>query len=524
MERKREKKGKQVADMLCAVEIELKDLPFTAKSGKENVNVAKLTVCGMEAEKQIDSIDTIVNSASPDLMGGEVKTVDWTLHELIDQKLKENNVESTFNQMICSELAAGNESVLSKDEACISRIRCPRGKAVLTGGYWLCRYVIHAVGTKLVPVKEPADTDEEGGCPGRANRRFHNKKPEKNCTSSGIQLLESCYYEIVRLIRQHPDIRNVAVPIIGSGNYGVNFKIAAKIAVSAIGNALMEWKCNDEESFESSQIEKIVFFVIPGNTISAGKNGCGAQAREEKKQIDVLKEIFEEYKGIYDKKHQVVFQNSFIAQRQYYNEILRNDKNRGYFAIAELFRRALVRSRMFFGFVSNKVKDSFGGCDWQSRRTAVEGITVFKLLFPVLGFLLARYGPCVSHTPVLHGISCTIFYSMADTITYLLSLIMMADIQKPSANVIRSLLLLFFNYIEVSCGMAYFYYVYCADITFEEALAFGVLGEGTDAAVISAVPDMIIGYANAGLKFFFLTVVFGYLVQHMRQRKFRGEA
>ena len=71
MERKREKKGKQVADMLCAVEIELKDLPFTAKSGKENVNVAKLTVCGMEAEKQIDSIDTIVNSASPDLMGGK---------------------------------------------------------------------------------------------------------------------------------------------------------------------------------------------------------------------------------------------------------------------------------------------------------------------------------------------------------------------------------------------------------------------------------------------------------------------
>ena len=69
--------------------------------------------------------------------------------------------------------------------------------------------------------------------------------------------------------------------------------------------------------------------------------------------------------------------------------------------------------------------------------------------------------------------------------------------------------------------MAYFYYVYCVDITFEEALAFGVLGEGTDAAVISAVPDMIIGYTNTGLKFFFLTVVFGYLVQHMRQRKFR---
>ena len=117
---------------------------------------------------------------------------------------------------------------------------------------------------------------------------------------------------------------------------------------------------------------------------------------------------------------------------------------------------------------------------------------------------------------------------MADTVTYLLSLIMMADIQKPSANIIRSLLLLLFNYIEVSLDMAYFYYVYGegssgTGASLQEALAFGVLGQGADEAVTGAVPDMIMGYANTGLKFFFMTVVFGYLVQHMRQRKFRGE-
>ena len=55
-----------------------------------------------------------------------------------------------------------------------------------------------------------------------------------------------------------------------------------------------------------------------------------------------------------------MFQDSFTAQRQYYNEIVQNDENRGYFAIAKLFRRGLVKSRMFFGLVSNKVKDSFG--------------------------------------------------------------------------------------------------------------------------------------------------------------------
>ena len=134
-----------------------------------------------------------------------------------------------------------------------------------------------------------------------------------------------------------------------------------------------------------------------------------------------------------------------------------------------------------------------------NSRTAVESITAFKLLFPILGILLTRYCPCVSQTPMLHGISCVIFDSMADTVTYLLGLLMMADIQKPSANVIRSLLLLFLNYIEVSLEMTYFYYVYGSNIKFKKALTF----------------------ANAGLKFFFLTVVFGYLVQHMRQRKFK---
>ena len=102
----------------------------------------------------------------------------------------------------------------------------------------------------------------------------------------------------------------------------------------------------------------------------------------------------------------------------------------------------------------------------------------------------------------------------------------MADIQKPSANIIRSLLLLLFNYIEVSLDMAYFYYVYGESsfgtgVSLKEAVAFGVLGQGADEAVTSAVPDMIMGYVNTGLKFFFLTVVFGYLVQHMRQRKFK---
>ena len=42
-----------------------------------------------------------------------------------------------------------------------------------------------------------------------------------------------------------------------------------------------------------------------------------------------------------------------------------------------------------------------------------------------------------------------VMYSMLDMITYLLMLILMSDIQRPSANIIRSLRMFFVNYIEL---------------------------------------------------------------------------
>ena len=520
-QKRKEEEGKQIADMLCVAACRLEDLPCAVKkAGPPDPLRRPLEAESMANPKKIGAIDTIVNSASPDLMGSKnEKTIDNVLHDIIDQKLKEKNPGDTFNKKICKELDSGKSSELSEDEECISRIRCPRGKAVLTGGYGFCDYVIHAVGTRLQQIEDPGRIRRAVLEKFRFCRKFYKKKKsEKICASSSIQTLESCYYEIVRLIRQYPDIRNAAVPIIGSGNYGVDFRMAARIAVSAVGNALMQWKQSDEESFNTSKLENIIFFVRP-ETEDCPAASDGKAAKNE--QLDTIKEIFAEYREIYQQNHQVVFQDSFTAQRQYYNEIILNDEKRGYFAIARCFRCVLVWCRMFLGLLSNKIKDMAGGNDWQKQRRAVEGITVVKILFPVAGLLLARYCPYIGGIPVVHAVSFILFYSMADTVTYLLALLMMADIQKPSANIIRSLLLLFFNYMEVSWGMAYFYYVYGTGVTFKRALALGVLGEGTDTAVMSAIPDMIIGYADAGLKFFFLTVVFGYLVQHMRQRKFR---
>ena len=97
MEQKKSDEGKEITAMLCAVRKNLEDLPFLAKGESEEMSDKAFYAVDMtDSRKKIDSIDTIVNSASPDLMGS--KKIDNLLHNLIDQKLKENNVEFTFNQ------------------------------------------------------------------------------------------------------------------------------------------------------------------------------------------------------------------------------------------------------------------------------------------------------------------------------------------------------------------------------------------------------------------------------------------
>ena len=114
-------------------------------------------------------------------------------------------------------------------------------------------------------------------------------------------------------------------------------------------------------------------------------------------------------------------------------------------------------------------------------------------------------------------------YNLADTVTYLISLILMADIQKPSANVIRSMLLLLLNYVEVSIEMACLYFLNYDKMTFLQALQPGLLGELPNDFYLNGIRDYLLHYGNAALKFFFITMAFGYLAGHLRQRTFRRQ-
>ena len=144
-------------------------------------------------------------------------------------------------------------------------------------------------------------------------------------------------------------------------------------------------------------------------------------------------------------------------------------------------------------------------------------VSFFKTIVPVLCILLMYKTECTSFANVvLIGI---LLYDLGDTVTYLIALMFLADVQRPSANVIRSLVMLVINYIEVEMDMAAIYLL---------ANNFTARKMHAVKCAINFIIDPLkttniewMNYVNNGLKFFFLTVALSYFSNHMRMRKFR---
>ena len=430
-------------------------------------------------------MDAIVNAAKPTLMGSS-QGVDGAIHAKIDAFL---GGDGEFNKRICEELEQRNEGDGN-------RIRCRRGQAVITKGYNLSEYIIHVVGSLY-------------------DGQYGWKKILFSCSSSRIRTLESCYREIIRIAREHPDIKNIGVPIIGSGEYGFPFDMAVKIAVTALGNALLEWRREDREYFDdrTEGLQNIFFFVWDNSSDSSIIN----------EKVKTVKTVLREYRKNFGRGRQVVSHYSPQSQQQYLFEILRYDRDRGYFCIARLIRIILTGLRFFS--IYTYLKDLFGRKNWQRRRFWVEMTVALKIGMAVLfGYLLVH---CSQATIEEAGfwLKGILYYNLADTVTYLISLILMADIQKPSANVIRSMLLLLLNYVEVSIEAACLYFLQyrMEGMTFLQALQPGLMGELPEGFNLCSLGDYLFYYGNTAVKFFFITMAFGYLAGHLRQRAFRRQ-
>lgn len=425
------------------------------------------------------TIGTIVNAANPTLMGSN-RGVDGALHKKIDNSLPNND---TFNKHICEELKTNSYNNI---------IRCKRGHAVTTTGCDFCQKVIHVVGSKY-----------DGSL----------EKPYI-CSSSCLHTLESCYHAIIEEIKKNPDIEEVGIPIIGAGEYKFPFELAINVAIASIGNALVDWKIKDAEDFDMVALKKIYFFIFADDEESMNTN----------RQIAI--QTMTEYKKYFSKNKRVVFQTSAEAHHRYIKELKDHDSQRGYFTIARKIRLLLLYIRSFYG-LSMSLKDIFGKKDWAVRRQVVEICVFTKAFLPILLWLLLQcdiflnlsfIAPFAIHLEFIFSIITII--CLVDTVTYLLVLIMLSDVQRPSANIIRSLMMLFVNYFEISGDLAFLYYTHY-DIRFREALAFGFLGiDAIDS--LKTIPDYLFVASNTGLKFFLVTLVFGYFFNHMHQRKFRS--
>lgn len=439
-------------------------------------------------------IDTIVNAANPTLRKSEKPyeepSVNLSIHHAIDALAKEPGYfEKKINEEWETKKA---ENEARRKEKKIYPVRkeilCPRGKAVLTKGYGLCDRIIHVVGS------------EYDGNP---------KKRLNSCSSSRIAILESCYYEIVNVIKQHTEINALAIPIIGAGNYGFPFELAARIAMASMVNAFIEWQTQDPEIFEIIDIPKIYFIIYD------------KEKKVQKEHFACINKIWqEEYKLLALENQRIVYQKSLDSHRSYIKEIKAYDETRGYFSVARKIRLALMYIRyIFYPFM--RFKDSFGKNNWKRRRQSVELLAIAKIFLPLfLWFMVSLYQTENVPHPVEICFNALVIYSMCDTITYLLILIIMADIQRPSANLIRSMLMLFVNYIEVALDLTFLYWFnYRSRISFCDALLFGMLGE-SQIKEMKTMCDYLWPHLTASIQFFFLTLVFGYLANHMHQRKF----
>lgn len=427
-------------------------------------NMIKIWKGKIEDCVDILQVNAIVNSAHPTLMGS-TNHVDGAIHNMVNSK---NETTDFFKKEIIKQFS---DKVHTENERVI---RCERGKAVITKGYGLCDWIIHAVGPK---------SDRNDG-------RF-------GYSSSCIEMLTDCYRNIMDIIFEYPSIEKVAIPVISAGNYGIDFEYAFRIGLTTVYNEILEKKRKKRELFDKISLHEI-YFVIP----------------DEQKNYEKACIIFDEYRPIFEKEHRVVARKSYASLKEFYKEVYLYDNQRGYFAVAKKVRQILLIFRTVFGAWS-VLKDKIGKWDWEIRRQTVEVTAIIKMLIPVFIMFFAV-------VTKLRGFFClgaefVILYNLIDTITYLLALMFLADIQRPSANVIRSLVLLIINYIEVELEISAIYLLNHIEMrngtSIREAVEFVIHTQDNGFSWLQ--------YGNKIINFFFVTVVFSYFSNHIRQRKFR---
>lgn len=448
---------------------------FTAKTVDNIFKLIPGNIVDLKYNGQKIKVDAIVNAAKPTLMGGG--GVDGAIHGKMDDLLKNSSPAGgnmSFNDQIKKELDGTTDSPNSK-------IRCKPGNAVITSGNdGLAKYIIHAVGSKY-----------DGG-------------------SECMKVLKHCYESIMARVFETADIKSVAIPVISSGNYNCPFNLALRIAITTIGNCLIREKNRNYDNF--SRLENVYLVIF-----------------EQKYHLEA-KSIYERFEKQLKAEQHMVYSGPWEKQKAYCIEILKNDSSkRGYFTVTKMFRLFLAAVRFLFPITMllNKIAGNYG---WKRRREITEVDTVLKTFVPLIAIMVIQglesigEGWLENNTGILYVMCGVVAYFMIDTITCLMALIFLTDLYGPSANRLRTIILLIFNYVEMLFGIALFYYVYFwNNITIWKALDYSIIGNTAGIQGNMSVMLRIIMYSKTGIDFFFVVMTFAFFVSHLRHRDFLEE-
>lgn len=413
--------------------------------------------------KQYD-VEMIVNAAKRTLMGGS--GVDGAIHQGIDGL---NNRTGFFKDMIKAEL---DGTTPKKDEF----VRCDYGKAVVTKGYELAKYVVHAVGPKW-----DGNFKNSGG----------------SCSKSCIDKLKGCYESVLDCMMEY-GCNTIAIPVVSSGSYRFPFDKAAKIQFVSICNFLTGLKKKDPERF--AMIDKIYIVVF------------------NQDDIKYFEDIRNEYVGCVNEGKQLLYLSTEESYKAYLKEINDYDsERRNYFGAIKFLRKILIMSEKFF-FYTYFLKRYFADKTWEGRRILIEMQTIIKAIIPF--FLLFLICPDI---PIwFRNISTGVLvYLMSETLIYGAKLLFLSDILNPSANCIRSIFFLFINYLEINFSFAVLYKLYGC---FPQKGWIECLYEAFEHS--SQVPEtqlgMILVILQNCITLYFVGVVFTYFVNSFRARKFNS--
>lgn len=162
--------------------------------------------------EDISKIDTeiIVNAAKPTLMGGS--GVDGAIHKRVNDK----NGDGFLKEEILKKFDdSGNENYP----------RINYGDLFITDGYECWKKIYHAVGIK-------SDEQFTGFC-----------------SKGKIDILKHLYKKIFVEFK-NSGYRSIAVPIISSGSYGLDERIARRIAYASTYNFLLDLKKKNKDIYE----------------------------------------------------------------------------------------------------------------------------------------------------------------------------------------------------------------------------------------------------------------------------------